>query len=125
MRDRDDCVLVLQLIILSLVTVDKKLSISVQYEYDRSQLGVRFHNAVHNEASRLTKGRSDSDLSTGVQHKDKIIHVKQRRYSEESTWSGWAEEDKITAEEEAVGETTDRAQDMALVHGRTTQTKRS
>ena len=86
---------------------------------------MRFHNAVHNEASRLTKGRSDSDLSTGVQHKDKIIRVKQRQYSEESTWSRWAEEDKTTAEEGAVGETMDGAQDVALVHGRTTQTRRS
>ena len=80
---------------------------------------------MHNEASRLTKGRSDSDLSTGVQHKDKIIRVKQRRYSEESTWPRWAEEDKTTAVEGAVGETVDGAQDVAPVHGRTTQTRRS
>ena len=86
---------------------------------------MRSHITVHNEVSRSTKGRYECDLSTCVQHKDKIIRVKQRQYSEESTWSGWAKEDKITAEEGAVGETTDRAQDVAPVHGRTTQTKRS
>ena len=75
--------------------------------------------------SQLTKGQSESDLSTGVQHKDKIIHVKQQQYSEESTWSGWAEEDKTTAEEGAMEETMDGAQDVAPVHGRTTQPKRS
>ena len=82
-------------------------------------------NALHNEVSRLTKGWSESDLSTGVQHKDKIIRVKQRRNSEESTWPRWAEEDKTTVVEGAMGETVDGAQDVALVHGRTTQTRKS